>query len=110
MVPLAMSNRKTKLTAMFESQFSNFDPYGPVTRHFRTPQRRFKYMNILERAAGFSTPQRGARILISLLGLALIFAIWPQNVSAHQDAPAPPQTAPPPTEQAPPYTQGTPEQ
>ena len=67
-------------------------------------------MNILERAAGFSTPRRGARILISLLGLALIFAIWPQNVSAHQDAPAPPQTAPPPTEQAPPYTQGTPEQ
>src|SRR5271157_1400465 len=67
-------------------------------------------MNIFERGAGFSRPQWGALILVSLLGLALLFAIWPQNVSAHQDAPAPPQAAPAPTEQAPPYTQSTPEQ
>ena len=50
-------------------------------------------MNIFGRAAGFSRPRWGAQILISLLGLALLFAIWPQNVSAHQDAPAPPQAA-----------------
>ena len=31
-------------------------------------------------------------------------------MSAHQDAPAPPQAAPPPSAPAPPYTQGTPEQ
>ena len=48
-------------------------------------------MNIFGRAAGFSRPRWGVRILISLLGLALMFAIWPQNVSAQQDAPAPPQ-------------------
>jgi len=72
-------------------------------------QRRFKNMNIFGRAAGFSRPRWGAQILIPLLGLALLFAAWPQNVSAHQDAQAPPQAAPeaaPP----PPYTEGTPEQ
>jgi len=67
-------------------------------------------MNIFGRAAGFSRPRWGVQILISLLSLALLFAIGPQNVSAHQDAPAPPQAAPAPTEQAPPYTQSTPEQ
>ena len=67
-------------------------------------------MNIFGRAAGFSRPRWGEQILFSLLSLALLFAIWPQNVSAHQDAPAPPQAAPPPTAQAPPYTQQTPEQ
>ena len=48
------------------------------------------------------------QILISSLSLGLLFAIWPQNVSAHQDAPAPPQAAP--RLRPPPYTQQTPEQ
>ena len=72
-------------------------------------QRRFKNMNNFGRAAGFSMPRWGVRILMPLLGLALLFAIWPQGVLAHQDAQAPPQGAPP-AEQAPPYTQSTPEQ
>jgi hypothetical protein len=70
-----------------------------------TVQRRFKNMNIFERAAGFSRPRWGVQALISLLSLVLLLAVWPQNVSAHQDPQAPPQAPP-----APPYTQGTPEQ
>jgi hypothetical protein len=100
-----MSNRKTKIEIPNSLRFSNFDPYGLVTRHFRTPQRRFKNMNIFGRAAGFSRSRWGERISIPLLGLALLFAMGTQNVSALPDAPAPPQGAP-----APPYTQSTPEQ
>ena len=66
-------------------------------------------MNFFGRAAGLSRPRWGAQMFVSLLGLALMVAVWPQNVTAHQDAPAPPQTGPP-TAPAPPYTQGTPEQ
>lgn len=75
-------------------------------------QRRFKNMNIFGRAAGFSRPRWGKQILISLLSLALLFATWPQSLSAHQDAQAPPQAeqAPPQGAPAPPYTQQTPEQ
>ena len=72
-------------------------------------QRGFKNMNIFGRAAGFSRPRWGKQILISLLSLALLFAIWPQNLSAHQDAQAPPQAAAAGAP-APPYTQQTPEQ
>jgi uncharacterized membrane protein YgcG len=61
-------------------------------------------MNIYGRAPAFSTPRLGVQILIPLLGLALLLLIWPQNLSAYQDAHPPPQAAPPP------YTQGTPEQ
>ena len=50
-------------------------------------------------------PRLGKRILGSLLSLGLLFATWPQNLSAYQDAQAPPQTA-----AAPPYAQQTPEQ
>jgi len=67
-------------------------------------------MNIFGRAARFARARWGAQVLISLSGLALLFAMGPQNVLAYQDAPAPPQAAPAPTEQAPPYTQSTPEQ
>ena len=71
-------------------------------------------MNIIGRAAEFSRPRWGVPTLISLLGLALFLAIWPQSVSARQDAPAPPPGGPQaeqaPTEQTPPYTQSTPEQ
>ena len=62
-------------------------------------------MNIFGRAAGFSRARGGKQVLISLLSLALLFAIWSQNMSARLDAQAPPQAAP-----APPYTQQTPEQ
>ena len=47
-------------------------------------------MNIFGRAAGFSRPRLGKQILVSLLSLALLFATWPQSLSAHQDAQAPP--------------------
>jgi hypothetical protein len=66
-------------------------------------------MNNFEGAVGFSRPRLGVQVLISLLWLALLPVIGPQNLSAHQDAPPPPQ-APPQGAPAPPYTQGTPEQ
>ena len=66
-------------------------------------------MNIFGRAAGFSRPRLGKQILVSLLSLALLFATWPQNLSA-QDAPAQDTQAPPQAAQAPPYAQQTPEQ
>jgi len=68
-------------------------------------QRRFKNMNVFGHAAGFSRPRLGKQILVSLLSLVLLFATWPQNLSANQDAQAPAQAA-----QAPPYMQQTPEQ
>src|SRR5271170_5778096 len=64
-------------------------------------QRRFKNMNIFGHAAGFSRARMGGRNLISLLSLALLFAAWPQNLWAQQDAQA---------TQAPPHAQQTPEQ
>ncbi len=62
-------------------------------------------MNIFGHAAGFSRPRLGKQILVSLLSLALLFATWPQNLPAYQDA-----QAPAPTAQAPPYAQQTPEE
>src|SRR5208337_2213325 len=72
-------------------------------------QRRVENMNIIESARGFSKVQAGKQILVSLMSLALLFATWPQNLSAYQDAQAP---AEPPAQAAPPpaYTQETPEQ
>ncbi|MGB9486840.1 MAG: DUF3300 domain-containing protein, partial [Terriglobia bacterium] len=69
-------------------------------------------MNIFGRAAGFSRPRWGKQILISLLLLGLLFATWPQSLSAYQDTQAPPQAtqAPPQAAPVPPYTQSTPEQ
>jgi hypothetical protein len=70
-------------------------------------------MNIFGRAVGFRRPRRGHQISVSLLSLALLFATWPQNLAANQDAQptaqashTPGETAPP----APPYAQQTPEQ
>jgi hypothetical protein len=54
---------------------------------------------------GFWTPRSGKKSLVCLLSCGLLFATWPQNVSAYQDAPAPEQTA-----QGVPYQQQTPEQ
>jgi len=68
-------------------------------------QTRFKNMDIFEPAAKFFRPRWGKPILVSLLLLPLLFAACPQNVSAHQDAQAPPQAP-----QGPPYQQQTPEQ
>ena len=72
-------------------------------------QRRVENMNIIEGARGFSRAQAGKQILVSLMSLALLFATWPQNLAAYQDAQAPPQ---PPAQaaQAPAYTPQTPEQ
>jgi hypothetical protein len=57
----------------------------------------------------------GKRIVISLFSLALLFATWPQSLSASQDpepAQAPQSQEPQPAQapQAPPYMQQTPEQ
>ena len=76
-------------------------------------EKRFKNMNIFGRISGFARSRFGKQIVNSLLPLALLLVIWPQNASAYQDAPAPPQASPqtgPPSAPAPPYTQGTPEQ
>src|SRR5713101_7891643 len=68
-------------------------------------QTRFKNMDIFEAAAMFFRPRWCKPILVSLLLLPLLFAACPQNVSAHQDAQAPPQAP-----QGPPYRQQSPEQ
>jgi hypothetical protein len=57
------------------------------------------------RTGAFSRVRLGRRTLFSLLPLALLFAACPQNLSASQDAQAPPQAP-----QGPPYQQQTPEQ
>src|SRR5271165_7501818 len=63
-------------------------------------------MNTFRRAAAESSrPRWDKQVLISLLSLALVFATWPQKLSAYQDAQAPAQAA-----QAPRYAQQTPEQ
>ncbi len=71
-------------------------------------------MNIFRHDKGFSRPRLGEQILVSLLSLALLFATWPRNLSANQDAQAPAQAtqqAPPQAgAPAPPYAQQTPEQ
>jgi hypothetical protein len=71
-------------------------------------------MNIFERAAGFSAPQWGKQVSISLMLLVLCLVASPQRLSASQDAqaPAPAQDTQAPAQdaQAPPYTQQTPEQ
>src|SRR5580704_7834792 len=87
--------------------------------------RRSKNMNILNALTQFLTPGLGKRILISVLSLAFLFAIWPQNLAAQDQQQAPPpaqddqQAAPPPAQDAtgqapaaaaPAYTQQTPEQ
>ena len=62
-------------------------------------------MNIFGRAARFSKPRFGKQIFVSLLSLALVFATWPQQLSACQDGPAPTQAA-----EASRHAQQTPEQ
>src|ERR1700687_4913793 len=68
-------------------------------------QRKFKSINFFRPATGFSGPRLGKQILVSLLSLALLFAAWPQNLPAYQDAQDPNQAA---QEQQ--YAQQTPEE
>jgi hypothetical protein len=62
-------------------------------------------MNIFRRIAGFLRARMGERGLVSLLSLALLFAILAQNLWADQVVQAPAQAT-----QAPPHAQQTPEQ
>lgn len=62
-------------------------------------------MDVFKRAAGFLRPHLDRQISVSLLSLALLFATWPQNLPARQDAQSPEQAA-----QDQQYIQQTPEQ
>src|SRR5258707_8732187 len=62
-------------------------------------------MNIIEGAPRCSRPQSSRQFLASLLSLGLLFAAWPRNLLAYQDAQGPEQAA-----QGQQYTQQTPEQ
>jgi Protein of unknown function (DUF3300) len=66
-------------------------------------------MSIFESVAGFAKPRVGKSMWLSLLSSTLLFAAWPQNLPAYQDAPAPAPAAPQ-NGQAPPYTTQTPDQ
>ena len=61
-------------------------------------------MRIRQGVLGFPRPQTGRQILALLLSLTLLFATWPQNLAASQEAQAPAQ------QQGPQYTPQTPEQ
>jgi len=58
----------------------------------------FKNMNIFERTRWCSNPQLSKQILVFVLTLAVLFAIWPPDLSAYQGAQAPEMaaTSPPP--------------
>src|ERR1700722_9454056 len=70
------------------------------------------------RATDCSAPRLGKKILISLSVLALLFATWPEKLSAYEDdtqsqqQQSQQQQSPPPSQgaPAPPYAQQTPEQ
>ncbi len=65
-------------------------------------------MSIIGQAVGSSGPRSDKQILVPLLSLALLFATWPQSLSAYQDTQAPVQQ--PQQEQGAPYAQQTPEE
>jgi hypothetical protein len=50
-------------------------------------------MNLFGHAGEFLRPRLGRRILVFLLPLTLLFAAWPQNLSAQQDEQAPAQAS-----------------
>jgi hypothetical protein len=62
-------------------------------------------MTIIQCTPSHLKPQRSAPLLLPLFSLALLFAAWPQNLPAFQDAQAPAQTS-----QAVPYAPQTPDQ
>jgi hypothetical protein len=55
--------------------------------------------NIAKGTTGFLKPRLGRRTLASLLALAVLFAVWPQKMSAYQDVQAPAQDAQAPPQQ-----------
>jgi hypothetical protein len=48
-------------------------------------------MNTFPTESGLSSPRLCKPILVALLAMTLLFAAWPQNLLAFQDAPPPPQ-------------------
>ncbi|MGB7284245.1 MAG: DUF3300 domain-containing protein [Candidatus Acidiferrum sp.] len=66
-------------------------------------------MKMLGCVRGFIGPRLGKQLLVCVLSPALLFATWPQSVSAYQGAQATVQT-PEQGPEAPPYAQQTPEQ
>ena len=66
---------------------------------------RFKNMDIFERAAAYLRPRLGRQLLVFLLPLAVLFVVWPQNLSARQDEQGPAQAS-----RGQQYIQQTPEQ
>jgi uncharacterized membrane protein YgcG len=75
--------------------------------------RRSKNMNIHRALAQFLTPALGRRVSVSVLSLAFLLAISPQNLPAQDQqapSPAPDATEQAPAAAAPAYTQQTPEQ
>ena len=55
---------------------------GPWKMSKNEMRKRFKNMDIFERAAGFLRPRLCKQIFVSLLPFALLFAGRPQNLSA----------------------------
>ena len=51
-------------------------------------------MKIFGRVVSCSKPGLGRQALVTVMSLALLFATWPQNLSAYQDTQAPAQTTP----------------
>src|SRR5271156_467223 len=49
----------------------------------------FKNMKIFKATGGFSRLRPGKHMMAALMPLSLLFAAWPQNLLADQDAPAP---------------------
>jgi uncharacterized membrane protein YgcG len=66
-------------------------------------------MSIFGQAIGSSVPRSDKQILVFLLSLTLVFATWPQSLSAYQDTQAPPPQSQPEAQGAP-LAQQTPEQ
>jgi hypothetical protein len=63
-------------------------------------QRGSRIMSISEGAIGFSSRRWGKQRLLFLLPLVLLFAAWPQKLSAYQDPQVPPAPQPQPQTQA----------
>ena len=66
-------------------------------------------MNIFGHAVGSSGPRVSKQFLVPVLWLAVLFATWPQSLSAYQDTQTPAQQ-PQPGAQGAPYAQQTPEE
>jgi hypothetical protein len=99
-----MPSTELTITPLFVRTLQNRSRAVQFERFRRKKGISVKNVNIFGRAAGFSRPRLGKQILVSPLSLALLFATWPQSLSADQDAQAPAQAAPPP------YTEQTSEQ